>query len=136
MIPNVSPTDAWQALHDNPSARLVDVRTDAEWAYVGLPDLDAVGQSPVLISWQIFPTGAENGRFLEQLRAAGITPQHHVYFLCRSGVRSQAAALTARAAGYGHVHNIADGFEGAPDAHGHRGMVGGWKFCGLPWRQR
>ena len=136
MIENVSPRQTWEALEANPDARLVDVRTDAEWTYVGLPDLSAAGKQPALIPWQMFPTGAVNQQFVEQMRAAGLAPQHHVYFLCRSGARSLAAAQAAQGAGFPHVYNIANGFEGVPDQEAHRGTVTGWKAEGLPWRQR
>ncbi|GAC1348435.1 MAG: rhodanese-like domain-containing protein [Acetobacteraceae bacterium] len=117
-------------------ARLVDVRTTAEWSFVGLPDLEAAGQEPVLIPWQFFPTMQVNDEFVDHLRKAGLTPEHKIYFLCRSGVRSQAAAEAAMAAGFAHAYNIEGGFEGPPDADGHRGKVAGWKAEGLPWRQR
>jgi rhodanese-related sulfurtransferase len=136
MVENVTPKDAWEALSGNPDARLVDVRTDAEWNFVGLPDLSEAGQEPVLLPWQVYPSMQVNGGFVEQLRQAGIGPEHHVYFLCRSGARSMAAAQAARAAGFPNVFNIAGGFEGNVDAHGHRGAVDGWKADGLPWRQR
>jgi rhodanese-related sulfurtransferase len=77
-----------------------------------------------------------NAGFVEQLRLAGFTPEQHIYFMCRSGVRSLAAAQAAQAAGFGHVFNVADGFEGNPDGEGHRGRIAGWKAAGLPWRQR
>jgi rhodanese-related sulfurtransferase len=136
MVENVSPPEVWTALRSNPQAQLVDVRTDAEWTYVGLPDLSEAGKQAVLIPWQIFPAMQVNARFVEQLREAGFTPEHHIYFLCRSGVRSTAAAQAAQAAGFPHAYNIADGFEGPPDGAGHRGTQAGWKADGLPWRQR
>ncbi len=136
MVQDVAPTQVWDALRTDPAARLVDVRTDAEWAYVGLPDLSGCGQEPVLIPWQIFPSMQVNGAFVNMMRQAGLTPDHKIYFLCRTGVRSQAAAEAARAAGFPHVFNIADGFEGPPDQDGHRGHLAGWKASGLPWRQR
>ena len=77
-----------------------------------------------------------NEAFVDQLRAAGLTPEHSIYFLCRSGVRSLYAADAAIAAGFPLAFNVADGFEGPPDAAGHRGTVAGWKVDGLPWRQR
>jgi rhodanese-related sulfurtransferase len=70
------------------------------------------------------------------LKQAGFTPDQHVYFLCRSGVRSLAAAQAAQAAGFPNSYNVADGFEGSPDGDGHRGHLSGWKADGLPWRQR
>lgn len=136
MVDNVAPKQVWDALLAEPLARLVDVRTNAEWSYVGLPDLTETGREPILIPWQVFPSMQVNGQFMEHLEHAGLTPEHHVYFLCRSGVRSLAAAGAAQAAGYAHAFNIADGFEGPPDEEGHRGLVSGWKADGLPWRQR
>ena len=136
MVENISPRQVWDALHAEPAAQLVDVRTDAEWSYVGLADLAEAGKQPVLIPWQMFPTMAVNAQFVAQMKAAGLTPENHVYFLCRSGVRSLAAANAAREAGFPHVYNIADGFEGPPDGEGHRGQLSGWKADGLPWRQR
>ena len=136
MVENVAPQQVWAALHDDPAAQVVDVRTDAEWMYVGLPDLSEAGKQPVLIPWQLFPSGQVNAAFTDQMRKAGLTPEHKVYFLCRSGVRSLAAADAAMEAGFPHAYNISDGFEGPPDEDGHRGTVSGWKASGLPWRQR
>lgn len=136
MIENIAPQQVWDALCADPSARLVDVRTNAEWSYVGLPDLTETGQEPVLIPWQIFPAMQVNQEFVGHLEQAGLTPANKVYFLCRSGVRSLAAAQAAQAAGFAHAYNIADGFEGPPDSEGHRGLLSGWKAEGLPWRQR
>jgi rhodanese-related sulfurtransferase len=136
MVEDVAPQRAWQALSENPNAQLVDVRTDAEWTYVGLPELSSVNKRVLLIPWQAFPTGAMNPQFLQQLGSTGLTEAHDIYFICRSGARSLAAAEAARAAGYAKVYNVADGFEGPPDALGHRGTLAGWKASGLPWRQR
>ena len=136
MVENISPTEVWQQIQANPQAQLVDVRTDAEWTYVGLADLSAAGKQPVLVSWQVFPRMEVNAAFIDQLKQAGFTPEHHIYFLCRSGVRSLAAAQAAQEAGFPHAYNVADGFEGNANAEGHRGRLGGWKASGLPWRQR
>ncbi len=136
MVENVAPRQVWEALLTDPNAQLVDVRTDAEWNFVGLPDLSAAGKQPVLIPWQVFPSMQVNPAFVDNLRRAALTPEHRLYFLCRSGVRSVAAAQAAIQAGMAHALNIADGFEGAPDADGHRGRIAGWKADGLPWRQR
>ena len=135
MVEDVGPQQAHAALARDPDAQLVDVRTDAEWSYVGLPDLSAQGKRVLLVQWQSFPTGAPNPDFVEQLGAAGLTRQHVIYFICRSGVRSLAAAEAAEQAGYRSSYNVADGFEGPPDSSGHRGTIAGWKAEGLPWRQ-
>ncbi len=136
MVENIAPHKVWQALQSDPQAQLVDVRTDAEWNFVGLADLAAAGKQPLLIPWQVYPQMAVNGDFVAQAQQAGLTPAHQIFFLCRSGVRSLAAAQAMQAAGFANVYNIADGFEGPPDGDGHRGQVAGWKADGLPWRQR
>ena len=133
MVQNVAPTQTWEALVRDPAARLVDVRTDMEWTNIGVPDLTTAGKEVILISWQVAPTMQRNPGFEAQLRDAGLEPDHRIYFLCRSGVRSMAAAEAALAAGYKHAYNIADGFEGPPDASGQRGTTAGWQADNLPW---
>ncbi len=136
MVENVAPTQTWEALKADPEAQLVDVRTDVEWNFVGVPDLNEAGKQALLIPWQIYPTMQRNPSFEDTLKQAGITADHHIYFICRSGARSMAAAQAANAAGFPHVFNVADGFEGPVDADGHRGNAAGWKAEGLPWVQR
>lgn len=133
---DLTPQEAWDLLLSEPGAVLVDVRTEAEWRFVGVPDTSATGREPVLIEWVNYPQGERNDSFLQQLHDAGIDPEMGapVLFLCRSGARSIGAATAATAAGIGPAYNILDGFEGAPDELGHRG-VQGWKASGLPWRQ-
>src|ERR1700761_2907591 len=126
MVENIAPKQVWQAIQDNPDAQLVDVRTDAEWNFVGIPDLAPAGKQAVLIPWQVYPTMQVNDGFVDQMKQAGITPADKIYFLCRSGVRSLAAAQAAQAAGFAHAYNITDGFEGPPDGDGHRGVTAGW----------
>lgn len=131
---DVDPLSSYAALQADEHAVLVDVRTAAEWSYVGVPDLTQIGKRPILVEWQRFPNGALNEVFLEQLREAGVGKGAPVYFLCRSGVRSAAAARAATAAGLGPAYNVSDGFEGGLDSEGHRSVTG-WKAAGLPWRQ-
>lgn len=135
-VPDIGPTETWEALRDDPMAALVDVRTDAEWNFVGIPELGALGKQVVLIPWQVYPTMQVNGAFADHLAQAGLTPEHRIYYICRSGVRSLAAGAAAQEAGFAHAFNVAGGFEGPPDAEGHRGGTAGWKAEGLPWRQR
>lgn len=131
---DVTPQEAYAALGEDGDAVLVDVRTRAEWSYVGLPDLSPLGRSVVCVEWQRFPDGAVNERFVDELLAADLPDGAPLYFLCRSGVRSVAAARAATAAGLAPAYNILHGFEGPHDEHGHR-AVAGWKNEGLPWRQ-
>jgi rhodanese-related sulfurtransferase len=135
-VPDVTPAATWEALTQDPAAALIDVRTDAEWNFVGVPDLAEAGKQVVLIPWQVYPSMQVNGAFAEHLRKAGLNPESKLYFICRSGVRSLAAGQAAQAAGFPLAYNVAGGFEGPVDAEGHRGQVAGWKADGLPWLQR
>ena len=124
----LTPQEAFDLLRLAPGARLVDVRTRAEW--------DWVGRVPgaVEIEWNQYPGGVRNQNFLAELKRQ-VDPEALVMFLCRSGARSVAAATAATEAGYGNCHNILEGFEGDKDANGHRNTVGGWRKAGLPWIQ-
>lgn len=134
-VAEASVEETWAALLRDPAAELVDVRTNAEWTYVGLPDLAEAGKTVHRIAWQIFPEMAINARFLEELAAAGLGPGNSLYFLCRSGARSLAAARLAVSAGISRSFNVTDGFEGPLDASGHRRTRAGWIAAGLPWKQ-
>jgi rhodanese-related sulfurtransferase len=136
---NVTPETAWSVLQDDPHAQLIDVRTAAEWAYVGLPDLSPLGKEVLRVEWQTYPSMQVDGKFVERVNAAlgnaGAEPQCPVFFICRSGARSARAAQAATAAGWSRAFNVATGFEGDPDGERHRGRVNGWKVAGLPWVQ-
>lgn len=132
---DISAKDAWALLESTPEAVLVDVRTDAEWAFVGLPDLGALHKTVMKISWQRYPAMAIDAEFAGHLKAAGVPPTAPVLFLCRSGARSRSAAIAATQAGYAQAFNVAGGFEGDLDGARHRGHVSGWKAAGLPWVQ-
>lgn len=132
---DISPRDAWEKLSQSPETRLVDVRTQAEWQFVGVPDLSSLEKQPLLVSWQVFPTMARNEAFAQQLAAQGIAKETPLLFLCRSGVRSKAAAELMTGLGYQQCFNVSDGFEGPLDQDRHRGGQSGWKAAGLPWLQ-
>lgn len=136
-VHEASPTETWAALKSDLGAILVDVRTQPEWAYVGLPDLSELDKSALLIEWASFPTMARNEIFAETLFGQlGDTTPTAIYFLCRSGVRSLRAADLIVATGRGiKCVNVTGGFEGDRDSHAHRGTVNGWKNDGLPWQQ-
>lgn len=136
---DVTPREAWATLSSEPGAVLIDVRTTAEWNYVGVPDLSSIGRPLLRVEWQTFPSGGVNQRFAETLDAelseSGVSREAPLYFICRSGARSASAAAAMHAAGYAHCFNVAGGFEGARDGEGHRGTKEGWKAEGLPWVQ-
>ena len=131
---DITPLEAWKLLSDNPNAVLVDVRTDAEWRFVGVPDLSSLGRDVVYIEWNS-ADGRRNERFVDELtQHVQAGEERPVVFLCRSGNRSIGAAEVATEAGITPAYNVLDGFEGHPDASGHRGESG-WRAVGLPWKQ-
>jgi rhodanese-related sulfurtransferase len=136
---DVSVQDAWSAIAADPKAQIVDVRTTAEWTFVGMPDLSTAGREVRLVEWQSYPSGSVDQDFVDKaaraLREAGAGPDTPVFFLCRSGARSRAAAIAMTHAGWSRAYNIAGGFEGDLDDLRHRGGRSGWKAAGLPWRQ-
>jgi rhodanese-related sulfurtransferase len=131
---DITPEEAWQLLSENPEAVLVDVRTDAEWRFVGVPDLSGLGRDVVYIEWNSV-NGTRNEDFVaELLERVPPRADRPVVFLCRSGNRSIGAAEVATEAGIAPSYNVLDGFEGNLDDVGHRGGTG-WRAIGLPWRQ-
>lgn len=122
------PAEALALLQEAPDAKLVDVRSRAEWDWVGrIP-------GAVEIEWQSYPGMQANPAFLNYL-SSQVDKESLVMFICRSGGRSHRAAATATESGYPNCYNILEGFEGDKDATGHRGNKGGWKAAGLPWVQ-
>lgn len=128
--------EAWDLLKRDSGSVLVDVRTVAEWQFVGMPDLSEIGKQVMFQSWQVYPDMAVDDGFVDKVRAAGVRPDQTVLLMCRSGQRSRSAGLALAAAGFGRTYNVSDGFEGRLDEDGHRGRVEGWKAAGLPWVQR
>ncbi len=116
------------ALMSAGEAILVDVRTK--------PELQYVGRVPgsVAIEWQTWPGGKPNPGFLDEL-ATAVPRDQPVMFLCRSGVRSDAAAKAAIGQGWKAAYNVLEGFEGDKNAAEHRNTLGGWRKAGLPWSQ-
>jgi rhodanese-related sulfurtransferase len=135
----VGAQSAWDDLARTPNATLVDVRTRAEWAYVGVPVLTAIGKSTLLMEWDEFPSGEIVPDFIERLNAElgkrGVDRTASLYFICRSGNRSRHAAMLAAEAGYARCYNVEFGFEGRLSPDRHRGTAGSWKAEGLPWVQ-
>jgi rhodanese-related sulfurtransferase len=124
----VLPREAYELLAQDPKAKLVDVRTRAEWNYVGrIP-------GAVEIEWQSFPDGQLNPDFITELEVQ-VPKEAVVLFICRSGARSHSAAEVATAAGYAKSFNVLEGFQGDRNASKHRDSIGGWRVAGLPWYQ-
>lgn len=138
-VEDVPVDKVWAHLKSDPGAVLIDVRTRAEWAFVGLPDLDQVGKRIVTVEWQTFPDSRVDPGFTDRLGqilgASGVKKDADLFFICRSGGRSRMAAEAMTATGYSRCHNVAEGFEGPLDEHRQRGKTAGWKAAGLPWVQ-
>lgn len=140
-VSELLPAQAWDLLKSNPYTVLIDVRTKAEWAYVGVPDVSSLNQEVHCIEWASYPGMSPNPHFVAEVSKIVEGGQlSGVLFLCRSGVRSMSAAvavseaLTARGPSVECI-NVIGGFEGDLDAKKHRGGLNGWKAHKLPWRQ-
>ncbi len=131
----ITSAEAWKMLSEEPRAVLIDVRTEGEWVYVGIPNLSSLGKQPLFIEWQRFPRMQQNPEFVSQLDACGLERDAPLLIICRSGIRSRFAAIALTAVGYGPCYNVSDGFEGDLDDTMHRGELSGWKAADLPWEQ-
>ena len=138
-VEDVSVRETWKRLERDPKAVLVDVRTRAEWAFVGVPDLSKINREVMLIEWQTFPDNRTAPDFTERLSQAltarNVEKTDEIFFICRSGGRSRMAAEAMSEAGYAYCRNVMEGFEGPLDAGRHRSQIAGWKFAGLDWVQ-
>jgi rhodanese-related sulfurtransferase len=132
---DVSAQEAWQILATDPSSQLIDVRSDAEWNFVGYPDLTPIGKKLIRLSWKLYPQMMMNSAFLNSLQDTIENRNAKLFFICKTGGRSRESAIATTAVGYKHCYNISDGFEGPQDQHKHRGLIKGWKAAGLPWEQ-
>ena len=136
----LSVVDAYQLLKEDEKAELVDVRTQAEWTWVGVPDLSGFGKTPIFVEWASYPGMKPAADFAQrvsaELTARGAGPGTPALFLCRSGVRSLAAARALASAGWRRCYNISEGFDGGlAAATPRRGALGGWRAGGMPWTQ-
>lgn len=122
----LTPREAYEIWQKAPGARLVDVRTHAEWDWVGrIP-------GAVEIEWMSYPGNQPNPNFLARLKQE-VDRESLVLFICRSGARSHNATGLATQSGFNASYNVLEGFEGDKDANGQRGHIGGWRHAGLPW---
>ncbi|MBX3664725.1 MAG: rhodanese-like domain-containing protein [Burkholderiales bacterium] len=121
------PREAWLLMLQS-GAHLVDVRTRAEWTWVGHVS------GSTLVEWETFPGNRRNPDFAGEL-AGHFHRDDLLLLMCRSGKRSVPACRAAAATGFGVVYNVLEGFEGDLDAGKHRSSTGGWRFSGLPWVQ-
>jgi rhodanese-related sulfurtransferase len=136
---DLSAKDAWDMLKTRSGSQLVDVRTTAEWHYVGIPDLRPIDKVALTAQWRLLNDMQINAHFMEQLTQQLLNTSYQngdiLIMMCRTGGRSMEAAQYLTSLGFENCYNLADGFEGPLDSSGHRGLVAGWKAANLSWRQ-
>jgi rhodanese-related sulfurtransferase len=122
----VTPPEAWQLLRQG-AATIIDVRTSPEFKFVGRVP------GSINIEWRGFDQ-LPRAAFIQSL-GEGARRDTPLLFICRSAVRSDAAALAAAESGFRRVYNVLEGFEGDIDTNQQRGKINGWRRAGLPWVQ-
>jgi len=129
MIENLTPQQSWDLMQSNSSAVMIDVRTKMEHVFVGKP-LEAIH-----VPWKEAPEWRLNSTFIQQVEQIVMDKTTPVLLLCRSGMRSLEAANALEVAGFTHLINVLEGFEGDLDENHHRGNLNGWRYSQLPWEQ-
>jgi rhodanese-related sulfurtransferase len=135
-IQYISSKQCFERLSEESSSYLVDVRTKPEWMFVGLPDLQSLNKQTICVSWHVYPEMEINVNFESEILKSGINKQDAIFFICRSGHRSQDAAEFLASRGFTDCFNVIDGFEGENDPNHQRSTINGWKYYKLPWKQR
>lgn len=125
-IKNINSRDAWTFLQDNKDAVLIDVRTLEEWKTVGRPDLRGLNKTAHFISWLFLPDKSLNENFMIELEKTVLCKDVPILFMCKAGIRSEAAAKCAMDKGYTNCFNVIDGFEGSSS------VLKGWRRSLLP----
>jgi rhodanese-related sulfurtransferase len=140
LVENINSKEAFDLLKEDENAVLIDVRTNKEHLEVGIPDLREIGKDTFKIEWRNSILPGSRKRFLNDFNK---NLSHHdeakYLFICRSGIRSNFAALTVEesfnSGNYnGKCYNIEDGFEGHEQPFGYPQNPTGWKNLGLPWK--
>ena len=132
---NSSSLECYDALAKHQNAYLIDVRTKAEWEFIGLPDLSTLHKKIICIEWNTYPDMKINQNFLKQIQEKQLKVSDSLYLICRSGQRSYHAGVFLMKHGYMNCYNVEDGFEGLKTPDNKRSLINGWKFNNLPWQQ-
>ena len=134
-IKNISSQECFEKLSIEVHSQLIDVRTKPEWIYVGVPDLSSINKKVIFVSWQVYPEMGTNKFFENQILESNIKKDNNLYFICRSGNRSNNAAEFLTSRGFSNCFNVIDGFEGKLNNERQRALIDGWQFNNLPWKQ-
>lgn len=159
---NISPEDAYSMLNPDDqnyvsNTYILDVRTPAEWCWVGHPGEDKCHEGSFLtgkvinipwVLWEFDPNTKEYtevpNKFFDEEVARQFKPDDTIIIMCRSGVRSVAASTELEEPshpackrltelGYYRIYNMKGGFEGGTNNCGYRILDAGWKNKGLPY---
>jgi rhodanese-related sulfurtransferase len=129
-LKHLPPQGAWALLQTVSSARLIDIRMEVEFLYVGRPP------KAINIPWYEYPDfEADAADFAAKVQQEVTSKDQIVILICRSGSRTLDAGAALIDAGFTHVINVVNGFEGDLDTNDHRSTLNGWRFDGLPWEQ-
>ena len=134
-IKNISSRECFEKLSTEVHSQLIDVRTKPEWIYVGVPDLSSINKKVIFVSWQVYPEMGTNKFFENQILELNIKKDNNLYFICRSGNRSNNASEFLASRGFSNCFNVIDGFEGKLYHESHRALIDGWQFNNLPWKK-
>mgnify|MGYP001291285553 FL=1 len=134
-IKNISSRECFEKLSIEVNSQLIDVRTKPEWIYVGVPDLSSINKKVIFVSWQVYPEMGTNKFFENQILESNIKKDNNLYFICRSGNRSNNAAEFLTSRDFSNCFNVIDGFEGKQNHKRQRASIDGWQFNNLPWKQ-
>ena len=131
---NLLPKMAIERLQNNPQALFVDVRSKAEFKYVGYPE------NSILIPWIDDPDWEPNPEafsdaVMQELDGCENLSDTEIILICRSGFRSNEALKCLENKGFTQVSHVASGFEGDLDENDHRGNLNGWRHDGMLWSQ-
>ena len=141
LVKEITSSEAFLMLKKDSDSRLVDVRTEKEIFSVGFPDLDSIGKKVIFIEWNQSFFSKSSKRFIDTFKEKfGVHTKGNFMFICKSGIRSNFAALTVEESYNSgndviRLFNIADGFEGNTVSQEIDNNKNGWKFLGLPWKK-
>jgi len=136
IVKNVSSFECYDTLSNCHNAQLIDVRTEPEWDFIGLPDLSGLDKKTICVSWNVYPRMEINKKFLDEIKDHSVSTNDNLFLICRSGQRSHSAANFLLMNGFNKCKNVKDGFEGILNKHNKRSTINGWKFSNLPWYQK
>ena len=140
MVKNINSKEAYDLLREDENAVLIDVRTNKEHLAVGIPNLQEIGKETFIIEWKNSVLPWSRKSFLNDFnKNLGFDQEAKYIFICRSGIRSNFAALTVEESfisgkDNSKCFNVEDGFEGHEQPLGNPQKLTGWKNLGLPWK--